>query len=45
MERRSASARPILGSAFIAFIAPVVMATAASESTSQCETSSERAPA
>ena len=33
------------GSFFMAFTAPVVIATAASESTYQCETSSERAPA
>ena len=43
--RRRASARPILGLAFMAFTAPVVMATDASESTYQCETSSARAPA
>jgi hypothetical protein len=45
MARRSASARPMPGSFAIAPMAPVTSLTAASLSTSQCETSSARAPA
>jgi hypothetical protein len=45
MERRSASLRPILGSALISSNAFVISFTVASEFTAQCETSIARAPA
>jgi hypothetical protein len=45
IERRKASARPIEGSAAVARMRPVVSLTVASESTGQCETRIERAPA
>jgi len=43
IERRIAPARPTLGSRAISWIAVVISFTAASEETSQCETSKARA--
>ena len=45
MARRSASARPIDGSALKASMVRVVNATAAPENTGQCDTRRLRAPA
>ena len=45
MARRTASARPMASSAASAAMAVVTSFTAAALSTSQCETSSARAPA
>ena len=45
IERRNASARPIAGSLANSAKAPVVSWTAAFDSTGQCETNRERAPA
>jgi hypothetical protein len=45
MERRSASARPIVGSDVSAAIALVISLTVEPELASQCDTSSERLPA
>jgi hypothetical protein len=45
IERRNASARPILGLAFSSAIALVMSLTVESDATSQCDTNNERAPA
>jgi hypothetical protein len=43
--RRSASARPIVGSFFTSSKAPIINLTVATEATDQCDTRIDRAPA